>query len=49
LTASTKDSHGQGRPASTRTRATVRTMFGLYTLLIAGGIVLFVIVGLTQQ
>jgi hypothetical protein len=26
-----------------------RTMFALYTLLIAGGIVLFVIVGLTQQ
>jgi hypothetical protein len=27
----------------------VRTMFVLYTLLIGGGIVLFVTVGLTQQ
>jgi hypothetical protein len=27
----------------------VRTMFVLYTLLIVGGIVVFVIVGLTQQ
>jgi hypothetical protein len=29
--------------------AIVRTMFVLYTLLIVGGIVVFVIVGLTQQ
>ena len=33
----------------TNSSSTVRTMFALYTLLIAGGIVLFVIVGLTQQ
>lgn len=32
----------------TRT-SVVRTMFLLYTLLIAGGIIVFVTVGLTQQ
>jgi hypothetical protein len=33
----------------TNSTGIVRTMFDLYTLLIVGGIVLFVTVGLTQQ
>jgi hypothetical protein len=33
----------------TNSTGIVRTMFVLYTLLIAGGIVFFVTVGLTQQ
>ena len=33
----------------TNSTCTVRTMFILYTLLIAGGVVFFVTVGLTQQ
>ena len=45
-----KDPLGAGDTGSeTNSTRIVRTMFILYTLLIAGGIVFFVTVGLTQQ
>ena len=41
---------GEGQTCfETNSKAIVRTMFVLYTLLIVGGIVVFVTVGLTQQ